>query len=246
MKIKLLQWNIWYKEDPKNILKKLQEIDADIICLQELTNSSDSAIQDIPKYLAKNLKLHHYFQTANEWVYPDKTESIGNGIFSKFPLKNPNFVFVKDPNQNTQDLNKEGRVYIEAEIELNGTTLTIATTHLSYTKKFFDNNAKKKEVGKLIQILKTKKGNYIFTGDLNSLPNSYTIKNISRYLKNAGPPLTQPTWTTKPFNYDEFLADKLNWRLDYVFTTDAIKVISATIINTQFSDHLPVLIEFGV
>ena len=34
--MKLLQWNIWYKEDISNIAKELKRIDADVVCIQEL------------------------------------------------------------------------------------------------------------------------------------------------------------------------------------------------------------------
>jgi len=36
MKIKLLQWNILYKENIDNIISELKRIDADIVCVQEL------------------------------------------------------------------------------------------------------------------------------------------------------------------------------------------------------------------
>lgn len=36
MRIKILQWNIWYEEKPENIVKTVQEIKPDIFCLQEL------------------------------------------------------------------------------------------------------------------------------------------------------------------------------------------------------------------
>lgn len=40
MQIKLLQWNIWYKEDPEKITKVITQINPDIACLQELTTTS--------------------------------------------------------------------------------------------------------------------------------------------------------------------------------------------------------------
>ena len=44
MKIKLLQWNIWYKENIDNILKVINEVKPDIVTLQEISfdNKDDS------------------------------------------------------------------------------------------------------------------------------------------------------------------------------------------------------------
>ena len=39
--MKILQWNIWYKEDINNIAKELKRIDADVVCIQELSFIGD-------------------------------------------------------------------------------------------------------------------------------------------------------------------------------------------------------------
>jgi len=123
----------------------------------------------------------------------------------------------------------------------------VGTTHLSYIHAFGMSEEKKVEVDKLIDILKTKSNNYIFTADLNSQPDSYTVEEISKYLKNAGPDYSQNSWATKPFNDGQgFIETGLNWRLDYVFHTNDLKVISSNIIPTSFSDHLPLLVEFDI
>ena len=56
MQITVLQWNIWYKEPIENILKVLKEIDADIVCLQELSiNNTEQSIADTVQYIADGL-----------------------------------------------------------------------------------------------------------------------------------------------------------------------------------------------
>lgn len=42
MRIKVLQWNIWYQENVNNILELIRDIDPDIFCLQELTVNAES------------------------------------------------------------------------------------------------------------------------------------------------------------------------------------------------------------
>lgn len=245
--IKLLQWNIWYKEKIENVLKILKEIDADILCLQELSNDSIfNKNIDTAKYLQENLQMNMFYKDSNTWATYNK-KSQGNAILTRYQIIKSDFKYLQEPNHDIKDASREGRIYLEAAIKINDKELTIATTHLSYTSRLEMTDAKKKEVDNLVNILKTKKNNYIFTGDLNSLPESYTIKEISKYLKNAGPDFNVKSWTTK--NHEDkwgFKTDKLDWRIDYIFCTKDMQIKSAEILNVPYSDHLPILIEFNI
>lgn len=83
-------------------------------------------------------------------------------------------------------------------------------------------------------------------GDFNSAPDSSTIKKIETRLKAIGPDYSELTFTTKPFQHEAFRVDGLEWRLDYIFATSDIKVLSSKIIETDYSDHLPILAEIEV
>ncbi len=239
MIIKFLQWNVWYKEKIENIVKTISVINPDIFCLQELTvDSAYNPKINTPKYLAEKLKVNFYFKEANKTQWAS-----GNGIFSQFPITHTNCVYIQQSLNAGNDYSQEGRVYIEAEINLGRDRLLVGTTHASYTHRFIVTKQKKTEIDKLLKGLKKHKSKFVFSGDLNSRAYSYTIKRISKILKNSGPPLSQNTWTTKPFDYKGFYEDKLNWRLDYVFATKDIKIESSKIITTQYSDHLPILVE---
>lgn len=165
-----------------------------------------------------------------------------NGIFSNYELLSNNKIYVQNPSD-SEDYSKEGRIYSEANIKINQKELTIGTTHLSYTHKFKETELKNKEIEKLIEILKDKKQNYIFCGDLNTTKTSNYIKQIEKYLINCD---TENTWTTKPFSYNGFKEDKLNWKLDYVFVTKDINVKKVEVIDTEYSDHLPIFTEIEI
>lgn len=243
--MKLLQWNIWYQEDIKNVVTLLRELDPDIVCLQELTIGHPKFNNgiDTPKYIAEKLGYHYYFKEAHD----DPNNIFGCGIFSRYPITKNSFSIIREP-KGAYDIHKhfsdQGRVYVECDIDVDGGIITVGTTHMSYTDGFSPDMEKDAEADNLVKILSTKNEKYIFAGDLNALPGSYTISEVSKVLKNAGPSLEEPTWTTKPFAYNGFIADKLNWRLDYCFATPDIKIKSSKIFDTEYSDHLPVLIEF--
>ena len=138
---------------------------------------------------------------------------------------------------NKNDYSKEGRVYIEAKVKVNNKELTIGTTHLSYTDRFKETESKDKEVNNLISCIK--KDRYILAGDFNTHKTSKYIKWIEKILVNND---TSNTWTTKPFSYNGFEETELNWKLDYIFTSRDIKVKETKVIDTKYSDHLPILI----
>jgi exonuclease III len=56
MKIKILQWNIWYQENVVNILKLIEEYNPDILCFQELTfNCEYNPDIHVADYIAERL-----------------------------------------------------------------------------------------------------------------------------------------------------------------------------------------------
>jgi endonuclease/exonuclease/phosphatase family metal-dependent hydrolase len=240
-----LQWNILYTEKPSNIIQLLKELQPDIIALQELTSGFDiHGGEDIPKSIANSLGYNYYAKLSTGSSNTSK-EKFGSGIFTRFPVINQDFKWINEYNPSVaQGYDNEYKAYVEITVKIDDQVLTVGTTHMSYTHRFINYPRKRQEADRLVKILESKKDSYIFSGDLNSRPGSYTIKSIGRRLKHAGPKYEDKTWTTKPFSYRGFEETDLNWRLDYVFTSKDIKVISAEVVDTPYSDHLPILTNF--
>jgi len=248
MQVKLLQWNILYKEKIENIVKLLKEINADIICLQELGIDCkfNPTISDTPSYVASQLGYNYYFERAHTKSDMTEMKAIGNGIFTRFKINKKSHFFTQEPKPIQKSYQDEGRVYVEVELDIDHLLFTIATTHLSYVHEFQINNQKRAEIDKLVNYAKNKKEKYIVTGDFNCPPDSYAISELNKYLVHCGPSFEKPTWTTKPFEYQGFNEDKLRWRLDYIFATKDVKIISSEIVKTNYSDHLPILVKFEI
>ncbi|RTK94770.1 hypothetical protein EKI60_02605 [Candidatus Saccharibacteria bacterium] len=246
MKLSLLQWNIWYKEDIRNITNEIQRLNPDIVCLQELTvNHEDQEIKDTIKYIAEALGYNYYAPLIPLRELEGQELSLANGIFTKLPIKSQRRVWVNEP-KGEGGYDDEYRAYVEVVLDIDGQDLTIGTVHMSYTHRFEVTDSKKAETDKLVVELQKPTTPFIFTGDLNATDGSYTIESVSKIMSDAGPKKDLKTWTTKPFSYQGFEEDKLNWRLDYVFKNDKVKAISSNIITTDYSDHLPLLITFEV
>lgn len=251
MRLKILHWNILFQEKAENIIKLVKEINPDILCLQEVTiGSRYNDNRDVAKVISKEINFEYNFSNAHKYEFPitPKGESNygGNGIFSRFPIiKNSNFPIINP--SDSKDFPYERRTCAVSKIKINNEKIiTIATAHSSCVPGFIDNEEKLKETKILTDFFKNNKEKLIFTGDLNLTPNTESIKLIEEQLVHCGPDYKEPTWTTKPFSFQGFEEDKLRWRLDYAFATKDVKVISSKILKTDYSDHLPILIEVEV
>jgi endonuclease/exonuclease/phosphatase family metal-dependent hydrolase len=237
MIIKLLQWNILYKENIDNIIIELIRINPDIVCVQELwfEKGSNAVIEKL-----KNLYPYIDYAVAHT------IEGVGsqcNAILSKYPLINSLHKYVQEPSEEKGNYSKEGRIYVEDRVKINDTYLDVGTVHLSYVHRFENNDAKDKEVNNLLELLKKHSDKYVFTGDLNFNRDSYYVDKIKEELKYYE---TGNTWATKPFSYNGFEETELNWKLDHVFSTNDINVEKIEVINTEYSDHLPILVEINL
>jgi len=247
MIVSFLQWNVLYTEEPDKIIKLLKELKPDIFALQELTaNFAIHNGKNVPDTIAKELG-YDYYEKLSTGSSNESDEKFGNGIFSRLPIVNKEFQWINEYDPKVEKgYDNEYKAYVEISVRIQDKILTIGTAHMSYTHRFINYPRKRKEADKLLKILKAKRNNYIFSGDLNSRPNSYTVKSISKLLKHVGPKFSEKTWTTKPFSYRGFEETELNWRLDYIFATTDLKIVSSEIVKTDYSDHLPILVKIEV
>lgn len=235
MQFSILQWNIWYKEDIHHIAQFLKEHPADVVCLQELTIQEIEEIGHTPDYIAEQLGYEYYYKEIN--LGEDKIK-LANGVFSRYPIISTSWQWINEPT-GTGYYDDEYRAYIEVRLNIRGTEITIATTHMSYTDFLKSTPRKEQEAEKLVKFLKKHTSKFLFTGDLNAPPESKTMELITSVLHDIGP--DENTWTTKPFSYNGFETNELNFRLDYILATPDVKVISAEVLKTKYSDHLPIL-----
>lgn len=250
MKLKVLQWNIWFQERAENILKVIKRLNPDIICCQEVTiGSKFNDKRNVAEFIANKLKYNYSFSEAHKYEFPitPKGESNywGNAIFSKYPIiKNFNFPIINP--KDLPDDKYERRTCAVSEIKIDQKIIKIATTHKSYSSWFIEDQEKINETKKLINFFKKNPKNLIFTWDLNLSPDTKSIRLIEKELIHCGPDYKQPTRTTKPFSFMGFETKELKWRIDYCFASKDIKIINSKIIKTKYSDHLPILIEIEI
>lgn len=155
----ILQWNIWSKENYVNTIDFIKKIDADIVTLQEIRqNDPNHNFADVARLLGKSMGYNMHYVPAHFWYLEDGSKKLqGNAILTKFPIVEKRHKFLQDIDENNlHDYAKEGRIYLEADINLEGTNISVGTTHLSYNHKFTESKEKLvEEINLLGEIKKT-------------------------------------------------------------------------------------------
>jgi endonuclease/exonuclease/phosphatase family metal-dependent hydrolase len=246
--IKILQWNVWYHEKCENLVNFIKHTDADIVCCQELTVNFKEANPgiDVPAEIAKACNYNYYFQPMTIYGTNNEQVQMGNGIFTKFSITDKRFAFVQKADSNIISYETEDRSYVEINLDVNGKSLKVGTVHLSYSPAFVMTEKKLAEADKLYEAVQANHERFILAGDLNAKPDSPIVKKMEELFIHADPNTDRPTWTTKPFSYQGFEANSRDWRLDYIFATEDINVLENRILETPYSDHLPILTEIQI
>ena len=181
MKLKVLQWNILYTDSINKIdeiIKQLKKFDADVYCLQEVSEYYDSGV------IEKLLKAFPYgaYAYADEKRIENRVQ--GNAILSKYPIIEKNEVLIAPRHDYENNIKREGRVYLECMLNINGNKIIISTLHHSLKKP---NKPRDKEENLTKELLKENTKNFIFTADLNTTPEEDYIKELKNILKHCGP-----------------------------------------------------------
>lgn len=148
MELKTLTWNIGGGkllkpgEDPTllasyavegldDIVAKLIDIDPDIIALQEVEGSENT---NQIAYIAEQLGREHFFYDPTSKSHIDVSQSLGNGIISRYPLLEHRTGFFHNPNLEFdlegQTVKSHDKGYGQCLIDFKGYKIRTATLHL--------------------------------------------------------------------------------------------------------------------
>lgn len=157
----------------------------------------------------------------------------GVAVLSRFPIRQIDH----RKYENRREAERRGMLRVEIDIG-GGRILNFANTHLDYQ---FD-DGRLFEAEQMLQFLAGVKGPLIVVGDFNDEPTGNTYKLMSVGFEDAwlqskakGAGLSYPADTTVK-------------RIDYIFSrrSDGIKAKKAWVVNTQASDHIPVVAELEI
>lgn len=200
----------------------IRKCGADIIGLQEMFDLGETEeFTTQTAVLAEKLGFYHYFAEAtrlNKGEYP-----YGNGLISRYPILEAETVIIPDPAVRTGTRYYETRCVLKAKIDVAG-GLDVLVTHFGLNPDEQEN-----AVNTVIANLPTEK--CVLMGDFNVRPENERIIPIRERLYDTAELFDAPkgSWPS----------DEPKGKIDYIFTTKDLKVLSADIPAIVSSDHRP-------
>jgi len=244
----------------EKMMEFLQQQNADVMCFQEFFESHNpKELPDNIVYMQKQLNYPYYFFSHDYHRYDGVLET-GVIIFSRYPIINTlQQKFKKSANiRATESL-------IAADIDVNGKTVRIFTTHLQsvlFRSKDFRNIeiiknaddsmllASKSIIKKLKraysfrsaqadlvrQVMDTSNRLNIICGDFNDVPNSYTYFHIRANMQDA--------FIKKGLGIGRTYVNlSPTLRIDYILAAPGFTVLQCKNFKLPYSDHHPVVAD---
>lgn len=204
----------------------IKKCDADIVGLNEIrgegTHPDFQAQTEILSSLT-GLK-NHYFARAINFKYGP----YGNAFISKYPIISAQTIPIPDPEVKKYNGYYETRCLLKAKLS-NG--LTVLVAHFGLNPDEQENAVKT-----VVENLENEK--CVLMGDFNVLPDNEVLKPIRERMKD-----TAELFDEEKFSYP---SDNPNRKIDYIFVSKDINVVSADIPAIVASDHRPYSTEIDI
>ena len=200
----------------------IRKCGADIVGLQEMFDLGETEeFTTQTKVLAEKLGFYHYFAQATKLEggqYP-----YGNGIISRYPILAAETVIIPDPVVRTGTRYYETRCLLKAKIDVAG-GLNVLVTHFG-----LNSDEQENAVNTVMANLPGEK--CVLMGDFNVRPENERISSIRQRLYDTAELFDEPKLS--------FPSDNPRVKIDYIFTTKDLQVLSADIPAIVSSDHRP-------
>jgi endonuclease/exonuclease/phosphatase family metal-dependent hydrolase len=212
------------RQDLEAIANVIEDSGADVIALQEVSRVRFmDGFTDIPNWLSRRLEMPFLFQGTEEPIW-------GNAILTRYPILD----------SGSGELPRVGtlieRGYLWASIDAGGPQpLLVVVTHLHHLSP--DSVERQAQVPVLLQFWDGQTSS-ILLGDMNAEPDSTEMKMVAE----AG---LLDAWDGAGVGsgYTFSSTDPVK-RIDWIWHSDNLQPLVVQVVQTQASDHMPVLATF--
>ncbi|WHH57317.1 endonuclease/exonuclease/phosphatase family protein [Petroclostridium sp. X23] len=224
--VKIMTYNIRHgvgvdnNYDLDRIISVIKEADPDIVSLNEVDHMMPRTyMQKQDKIIADALgyNLVYGFNINFGSKY-------GNVLLSKHPIT----TYINDALPKNKM--SEPRGLIQADVNIDDKTIKVLSTHLS-----INSEERPEQIVYIIEKLKELDGPTVLIGDFNAAPSSNEVKQISEMMEDSAKE-----------EYGTFPANDPTFRIDYIFVSEELEVKNNKVIESEASDHLPVLAEVSL
>ena len=217
----------------QNIAAEIERSGADIVGIQEVDRFLPrSGLADQPAELARLLNMNVCYSPSEDRYGTSKTSAYirdkdeqtgldgqyGNAILSRFPIIAHQFRYLPG--------DRERRSLLQAEIEINGSTLNFLCAHLGLNE-----TEQMAQVDVLFDVIKSTFGEMVLLGDFNMTPENPLIAKLTSIIPKV--PLRDNV-TTFAGNEGEIM------EIDHIFSNLPRDKDAAWTQVTNASDHHPI------
>ena len=261
MKVKFLCLNLWQGGNlMDDILAFIKKEDPDILVLQEVYDGHNPSWDRQYRSMDVLRKELNYQYSHFAKSYLDNRDigkvDYGNAVFSKFPIKDSNFIFYDIPYRDDyvesfENFPLASRNLQQVTLDVSGKELSIFNTQGIWGKDGDDNERRFQMIETIISQIKGKK-NVIVAGDFNFKDTTQAIANLEKYLVNIFKGEAQTSFNIKrkinagvasfaAFARPQEVTGYAQAVVDMVFDSRNIKVLEHRYVQVDISDHLPLL-----
>lgn len=203
------------KLDLEEVLATITEADPDIVGFQEADAGRVPSLSiDEVLWLARRLNMHSAYG-------PSWGNTYGVAVLSKYPIL--------DHQRYLLTSHEQQRACLETKIDVSGETLSFFSVHLG-----LNTPERERQLDEVLAYTAAASPPIVLVGDFNATPDSHEISRVLERFENSFALAGEGSGYTSP-------ADGPYQTIDYVFVSPDIRVLSARVISSLASDHLPVV-----
>ena len=242
--VRVMSFNIHHGADPADTLDLeriagvIEDSGSEVIGLQEVDNnwSSRSDFQDQAAWLAERLGMHYaYAANLDRDSAAGQTErrQYGTAVLSEYPIiSSENHLLA---NIEYAERPTEQRGLLEAVINVEGNHISFYNTHLDHQRS----EQRQSQMEEILTVAEDSGRPAVLVGDLNAVPEAPEMTTILSQFSDVFAELGQDDAFTYP-------VENPNRRIDYILTKGDIEPLSAEVIDTDSSDHLPIIADLRI
>ena len=195
---------------------------ADIVALNEMRDAGTfEGYTSQTATLASLTGLNHFFFAQAIDFLPEGGAPYGNGLLSRLPILRAESILIPDPEPKRYDGYYETRCVLKATLEGG---ITVLVTHFGLNPDEQEN-----AVNTILAHLAPEK--CILMGDFNVRPEDPILNPIRARMKDTAELFTAPHFS--------FPSDAPDRKIDYIFVSPDVEILSADIPSIVASDHRP-------
>ncbi|MFT4469757.1 endonuclease/exonuclease/phosphatase family protein [Arthrobacter sulfonylureivorans] len=216
------------------IARDIHASGADIIGLQEVDrHKSRSKFVDQAAWLARRLGMYFVYGVNVERPPRDgqkKRSQYGTAILSKYRIVSSrnyllrNIRYKEDPSQQ--------RGLLEAVIDLGGVQLRFYNTHLDHRRA----EQRRLQINQVLALAGASDLPTVLAGDFNTVPGAPEMRQVTAKFMDTFAERGHGTGFSFP-------AERPSRRIDYLLISGQFQVVRASVMDTDSSDHRPVVAD---